>query len=187
MSVAAAEHLRTLSHDPFSLLAQLDASYSRGAESAASGNDNTWAALTARVAGEMVLIPQSDIREIRDMPPCTRVPMAKRWLLGLANVRGDLLSVVDLGQFLTGLPATLTQQSRLLVLNHAELSVGFLVDRVEGMRRYQAHERRKLDASSAPPAFRPHLLAAFVRDGDERNVLGLKRLTATTEFMNANV
>lgn len=184
MTAVSGGDLRALRTDPFALLSQLDARYSRGSESAAAAEE-TWAGLTVRVSGETVLIPQSDIREIRDVPGFTRAPLAKSWLLGLANVRGDLLALVDLGQWFTAQPSTLTLESRLLVLNHPELAVGFLVDRVEGMRRYRIDERRPAEIEAVPVMLRPHLVGGFERENQVRNVLSLRRLAADAEFRSA--
>ena len=43
-----------------------------------------------------------EVVEILPMPQVTPVPGAQPWLLGVANIRGNLLPIVDLKQFLEG-------------------------------------------------------------------------------------
>jgi twitching motility protein PilI len=50
----------------------------------------------------------------------TRVPGAKAWVKGLANVRGQLLPVLDLRQFLGSGVTPLTRNTRVIVVNHRE-------------------------------------------------------------------
>ena len=53
------------------------------------------------MAGETYLVAREETREVLTYPSqLTRVPGAKTWVKGLANVRGALLPVIDLRQFL---------------------------------------------------------------------------------------
>ena len=51
-------------------------------------------------AGEQWLIRLADAGEVIAVPPVAGVPMTKPWFLGVANLRGNLYSVVDLAGFL---------------------------------------------------------------------------------------
>jgi twitching motility protein PilI len=67
------------------------------------------------------------------------VPLTKPWFLGLANVRGNLYSVVDLARFL-GREAIVTHggggQSRLILFGPraGDMNVGVVVQAVLGLR-----------------------------------------------------
>lgn len=186
MSVTV-EDFRRLRNRPFDLLVALGARYGRSAEAGGTtaSSAGTWPGLTVRLGGIALVVPQREVREVRDVPPYTRVPHAPPWLLGLANMRGDLLPVIDLQQVLTGQPGSLSLESRLLVFNHPEIPAGFLVDKVEGLRRYRVEEQRHARVSEAPAEIRPHLLGALEREGQLRWVLGLRRLSMSERFQGA--
>jgi methyl-accepting chemotaxis protein len=68
------------------------------------------------------------------------VPGAKSWVKGLANVRGHLLAVIDLRQFLGGSATVMTRNTRILVVNHRDIPAGLVVDEVLGFRRFAENE-----------------------------------------------
>ena len=60
-----------------------------------------WVGVALRMAGELYLVAREEAREVLGVPaPLTRVPGAKSWMLGLANVRGQLLPIIDLRAYL---------------------------------------------------------------------------------------
>lgn len=50
------------------------------------------------VGSEVFALPVEHLREIVPLPAVTQVPSCPTWILGIAHVRGSLLSVIDLGQ-----------------------------------------------------------------------------------------
>ena len=50
--------------------------------------------------GERWLVRLSDAGEVIAVPPIVPVPLTQRWFLGLANIRGNLFSVIDFPAFL---------------------------------------------------------------------------------------
>ena len=68
--------------------------------------------------GERWLIRLADAAEVVAVPPLAAVPLTQPWFLGLANIRGNLYSVVDLAGFLgreTVVPHGTSGQSRLIL------------------------------------------------------------------------
>ncbi len=51
------------------------------------------------VGAETFALPVTHLREIVLLPLITRLPFAPAWFLGIAQVRGTLLTVLDLGAF----------------------------------------------------------------------------------------
>lgn len=91
--------------------------------------------LGLQVGAERWLVDLTDAGEVIPVPPITPVPMTQPWLRGVANVRGNLCTVVDFPAFLGGGPAALGEQARLLLFA-ARFRVGgaLLVDRSLGLR-----------------------------------------------------
>jgi len=46
--------------------------------------------------GETYAVPIRSVREIGKVPPLTEIPRAEPWLLGVMNLRGDVIPVYDL-------------------------------------------------------------------------------------------
>ena len=78
-----------------------------------------------RLSSENFLVAREETREVLGFPSVvTRVPGAKAWIRGIANVRGTLLPVVDLRAFLGGGVTGTGRSSRVLVANHREVPAG---------------------------------------------------------------
>ncbi len=78
-------------------------------------------------------VPMDVVGEVGRPPALTRVPGLPSWVAGVANWRGRVLAVVDLQPLLGGgVPAAPGRRSRLVVLSSAGVTVGLLVDGVDG-------------------------------------------------------
>jgi twitching motility protein PilI len=62
---------------------------------------STWDAIGFRLMEQRLVIAMKDVREILTLPSLTRVPGARPWVLGIANIRGNLMPILDLHGFLT--------------------------------------------------------------------------------------
>ena len=154
-----------------------------------------WVGVALRLAGEYFLVAREETREVLGLPPVmTRVPGAKPWLRGLANVRGQLLPIIDLRQFLGSGVTPTTRNTRLVVVNHRELPAGLMVDEVLGFRRFPEADF----SGNAPPTIvrcERYLAGAFRRDetrageaagGPEHwPVLSLRSLVESQPFQDA--
>jgi purine-binding chemotaxis protein CheW len=90
-------------------------------------------ALRARAGGARFLVPAAQVGEVLRLPELTRVPGLPRWVPGVANVRGQVLAVLDLRPLL-GLPQdTDAVRPRLLRLDAGGVDVGLRVDAVDGV------------------------------------------------------
>jgi len=106
--------------------------------------------LGLQVGGERWLVDLTDAGEVIPVPPITPVPLTRPWFRGVANIRGNLVSVVDLPAFLGGAASVVGEQSRLLLLSERyRLGSALLVDRSLGLRHPDTLHRR--DAGAARP------------------------------------
>ena len=84
---------------------------------------------------EEFALPVTSVREILDHRPAYRVPAAPDWFLGLTDVRGLSVPMVDLRARLGLSPVEPTLTTRILVVDlvgagDVPLSLGLVVDRV---------------------------------------------------------
>jgi purine-binding chemotaxis protein CheW len=70
------------------------------------------------------------VQEINKLMEMTKVPQAPEYVTGILNLRGQIVTVVDLGNKL-GLSATdLNESSRNIIVNSANEYIGLLVSRI---------------------------------------------------------
>ena len=86
--------------------------------------------------GERWLVRLADAGEVITMPHIVKVPMTREWFLGVANIRGNLFSVVDFAGFMGHASAAASAATRLLLFGPrvGELNAGIVVSRVLGLR-----------------------------------------------------
>ena len=163
--------------------------YARRGESFEPGSSrkdqlaHEWSGVTFRL-GDMRLACDIDrIQEILTPPSATPVPGAKPWILGLANIRGSLMTLVDPGWFLNGTPTHITAHSRLLATSLQKAPVGLLIDEVFGQRHFIEGEAS--DADLQDDATLQGLVSKKHRVGKEEwYELELAKLFGSQEFLN---
>jgi len=101
----------------------------------AAGGTNHASTLGVQIGKEFWLVEMSDISEVLSLPALTKVPLTKPWYFGVANVRGNLYSIIDLGLFNGGAATPQEGQSRVLLVGQKfAFNAGLLVSRVLGLR-----------------------------------------------------
>lgn len=182
MSEAA---LNALADRPFELLKALESRVRASAAGAAAyGGGDEWVGIGFRVGELRLVAAREEVRELMPFPGAHRVPGAKGWLLGLANVRGQLLPIIDLKRFMDGGETAVSRTSRVLSVDHAEVPAGLLVDEVYGFRRFQDKDAGDFDAAPLP-AVQAYLRGGFGQGDDAWGVIGLKRLVESPAFLQA--
>jgi twitching motility protein PilI len=100
-----------------------------------------WRGIGFRVGIRYFISVIGDVNEILTSPPLTQVPGTRRWLLGVANVRGNLVPIVDLRDFIEGERSVITESTRVLIVRQHAGSVGLLIDEVLGQRSFSEEQR----------------------------------------------
>jgi twitching motility protein PilI len=100
-----------------------------------------WRGIGFRIGQRYLVSGINEVNEILTPPALTIVPGTRGWLLGVANVRGNLVPVVDLKQYLEGERTQVTDASRVLLVRQAGGSVGLLIDEVLGQRSFSEEQR----------------------------------------------
>ena len=144
-----------------------------------------WRAIGFRVGDRYFASGIDEISEILiSPPPVTSIPSTRPWLLGVANVRGNLIAVVDLKQFLFEQRTHITSRARVLVVKQAGGNVGLLVDELVGQRNMTDAGRAGAEGEADPG------LARFVTENVTMGAMRLGRfsmveLTHAAEFQHA--
>jgi chemotaxis signal transduction protein len=111
-----------------------------------------------RLGSRTMAIALAAVSEIARPPKVTRLPHVPAWVLGIANLRGDIVSMLDLEGFFSGKPGKSSHEQRMLALRPAgdEVRTAVLVDSVDGIQAFEdariARVTRGYDAEVAPYA-----------------------------------
>lgn len=178
------ESLRALRERPFELLLTLEAEVLGRASGAASSGREAWVGVAFRVADQALVVARNEVKEVIAWPGVTRVPRARPWLLGVANVRGQLVPITDFARWAGLGEAARSRRSRVVVVNHPDIPVGLLVDQVIGFRRFAADDMGAGPARM-PESISPYLMGAYARNGEQWAALGLHDLVESEAFLQA--
>jgi twitching motility protein PilI len=106
---------------------------------AAASRDNTGSRLGFRV-GEVSL---SDTEEVIPVPPIVKVPGARRWFRGVANIRGNLFAVSDFSDFMEQGVTPEHADCRLLIPHHDfGVNAALLVRSTLGLKNINRYQLR---------------------------------------------
>jgi purine-binding chemotaxis protein CheW len=108
------------------------------------------------IGGQEYCIDVRSVREIRGWTPATPIPQTPDYILGVINLRGAVMPVLDLRQRLGVGPTEPSPRHVIVVIEHGSRMAGVLVDEVQ--------ETFQLPASllQAPPAMGNGTEASFV-------------------------
>lgn len=180
----ATEALAAVRERPFELLLGLEEAILGAETGARRGSASLWVGVAFRLGRYHLVCSRAEIREVITWPGVSRIPRAKPWLMGLANVRGQLLPLTNLARWAGVGESTVSRSSRIVVVNHPEIPAGLLVDQVVGFRRFTAEDAGAQPASM-PETLTPFLLGAYERDNETWAVLSLRDLVESEAFLQA--
>lgn len=95
-----------------------------------------WQGLGFQIGGVRLVSPLGEISEIMQVPRYTTLPGVQPWVLGIANVRGRLIPIIDMHQYLDINTALPRKDWRVLVVEDGDLIVGLLVEQSLGMQHF---------------------------------------------------
>ncbi len=150
------------------------------------GTTDEWTGIGFSIADNVLLSNMGDVTEILDVPVFTRVPGVKSWVVGIANVRGGLLPLMDLQRFITGIPINSLSNARVMVVNHKGIHTGLLVEEVQGMRHFSLSEQT-YELPDVNNHLKPYIKQAFQKDNKFWPVFSMHALIEDERFLHASL
>ena len=113
-------------------VAAADAQLPRAVAPGTAGGPDAERFVLVSLASTDYAVPEACVTEIERLPVTTTVPGTPAWLSGVTNLRGDILSVIDLRAF-AGLDGCSPGVARMLVarLPDDDVMAGLIVDAVD--------------------------------------------------------
>ena len=120
--------------DPFDLLQELEKRTLKRSAGLPMLDEvqEEWVGVGFRIGDSKLIASMSDVKEILDMPEFTLVPGVKSWIVGVANVRGSLLPIMDMKGFLLGDDIKKRHNGRVIVIDYMGFDTGLIVEEIYG-------------------------------------------------------
>jgi purine-binding chemotaxis protein CheW len=140
------------------------------------------------MGGSRYGLPISDVLEMATVPRTTPLPNVPEFVRGVANLRGEILAVLDLRMLLDLPPAGDSYRERLLVVKPqgGDATAGLIVDSVRGLARLG---EAAIQAPTAPIEDRVagFLHGVAAHENEILNVLDTARLFSAPEIAALSV
>lgn len=149
-----------------------------------------WSGIGFRIAKRNLVAEVGDVREILYIPPVTTIPGTKSWVRGMANIRGNLMPILDLQDYLGNRAVRASRRSRIMVVNKDDLWAGLMVDEVYGLRHF--YEEEKITnipepESNADRRVIEHLISGFLHQNSPWYIFSMKKLVDSSDFLQVAV
>jgi purine-binding chemotaxis protein CheW len=95
----------------------------------------------------LMSIPLSSSLEIGHLPDITPLPNLPDWVLGISNIRGEIVSIVDLKGFFNWPSKGPSKGSRFIIIHDDDVKLGIVVDGIMGILSL---DRTEKDIQSSP-------------------------------------
>lgn len=142
-----------------------------------------WQGLGFLVGGTRLVSRLGDVSELMPVPRLTSLPAVKPWIMGIANVRGRLVPVVDLHEYL-GMPTTLpVHQWRVLVVEEGDIAAGLLVEQSLGIQHFLEDSYEASDGGELG-ALMPYVSGVFRHGGRVYHEVELKAILRDEKFFD---
>ena len=175
------------SNDPFELLLDMEHRVLTSAAGLPSTQDgDKWIGVAFRIGEDRLIAAMSEVKEILELPNFTTVPGVKSWVVGVANVRGSLLPIMDLKGFLLGEDIKQRRKGKVIVIDYKGFNTGLIVEEVYGMKHFMANNE-VTDLPHVHHAIAPYVNRAFVLDNVFWPVFNFEQITRNEKFAKASL
>ncbi len=127
-------------------------------------------------SGEEFALPATGISEVMQQEPdrITPIPNASTLLLGTINLRGRIIWVADLGQFLDDSVVLNTQQQEITVIavEDGEIILGLAIDGLGDMQWLDVEKLKKFPTNLCDP-IAPYVKGEWILNEEENQYLRL--------------
>ena len=144
----------------------------------------SWRGIAVRLGSRQLVSSITEVNEILSYPELTFVPGTQPWLLGVANVRGNLVPVVDLLAYIEGEKSLRNARTRVLLVKQSGGSVGVVVDEIFGQRAF--NDTHLIDSLQEPDERYAKFIPSFYDwNGTPYRVFSMSALVRARDFTQA--
>ncbi len=145
-----------------------------------------WRGVAFRIGARRLAAMFGEVVEIITLPGVTPVPGGQSWLLGVANIRGTLLPVVDLKLFLEGERTVMHETQRALIIRQPGGNCAVLIDELLGQRHF-TDQLRCDPGEISEGRYAEYVTQGYEMGGIRYGVFNMAVLTRAVEFRQAAI
>lgn len=150
--------------------------------------ESEWSGVAFRVGHISLVIPLGEVAEVVGNLSYTPVPMSKNWMKGVSNLRGRLLPLINLSQFIgVNVQEKTAVKNKVIVLDQKNMFCGLIVDQVYGIQHFNKEQfvGGEVDVQEG---INPYLQGYFKRENNRVwHVFMLSKLVKDEKYLNVAV
>lgn len=143
---------------------------------------NSWSGVGFKVGETNYSIAIDKIIEVLILTETTKIPGIAQWVLGLGNIRGNLIPIIDLKLYLANKPTKTTAHTRMVVIKQIGGQVGLVVDEVFGQKHFS---EKQVTKKTKEREILKYVKVSYTEDDVVWNILDDKLLINDPAFQNA--
>jgi twitching motility protein PilI len=132
-----------------------------------------WSGVAFRIGGSRMVAAMGEVVEILTYPELSVVPYTCSWVRGVANIRGRLLTVIDMNGYLHGRLTSIGKRTRVMIAECQGVYSGLVVDEVMA------------EPAEIEEALRPYVHQGFSVDGEHWGIFKLLNLVESPQFLHS--
>ncbi len=140
-----------------------------------------WTGIGFSLLEQRFVVAMDEVAELMRVPQATRVPGVKNFVLGVANVRGRLMAILDLAVFFGERSRHARTQRRILAYEEDERYVGFVVDESLGMQHFPSDSYSE-EVDDVVGMFRPYTTGSYRTAGTVWPIISLSAVASDPDL-----
>jgi len=173
---------------PLDLLQQIATASKEAIKTRTDNKDlkTDWSGIGFSLCGQQMVAPMGQVVEIINTPNFTFIPRTKKWVLGLANIRGRMLPIYDIEHYFGSKLAGNRARHRVLIVESEHVYAGLLVSNVFGLKHFPVNSFKQACADNGD-AF-AGCIDSIGNDGQSDWLrFQIPLLTQASDFMDAGL
>lgn len=170
------------SYDIRSILAEMREEYWHGLSAKAEVQEEFLECITFTLGGETYAFGTDYAAEVIRVPKLVRVPGVQELIVGIFNLRGEIIAAMDIRPLLGLTAPPLTAAARVIVIKGKGFTTGILTEAVLGVHPLPLGMFEPV-VKSVSAAAREFLRGQINRDGEVSILLDIERLLAAPQLV----
>jgi purine-binding chemotaxis protein CheW len=126
--------------------------------------------------GDLFGLPVATVQDVIHTPNMTRVPLASNEVVGLLNLRGRIVTAIDLGVKLGVAPAYTDKKTMSVILEIGSEFYSLIVNEVGEVKEFDDRSRYEKNPNALDPRWRPFASGIYQLDKELIVLLDEKKI-----------
>jgi twitching motility protein PilI len=146
-----------------------------------------WQGIGFQLGGVRLVSPMGEVSELLHLNSqsarLAALPGVKPWVMGISNIRGELIPIIDLHAFLGLSPTLPSSHARVLIVQEGDVAAGFVVEQSLGIQHFVLSSFEP-PGSDVPPLLAPYVKGVYRHGGRVFYELQLKAILQDPRFFD---